>query len=290
MPLTSLRDIVNADLHCHSTASDGLLAPSAVAARAKNNGVQLWSLTDHDTLQGQSEAAAAASELGMDYVTGVEISVLFAGRTIHIVALGFDVADPQFNQLLDANRALRDERAKSMAHKLEQQGFTGVLEGALRMAGSATNLARPHFARYLVESGQAETVQAVFEQWLGDGKSCFVATDWIAMADAIAAVRQAGGIAVLAHPLAYGLQAWELDVLLISFQQAGGQAIEVVSGARLTASEIEQVADLAVEYKLYASRGSDFHLPTEGEGDLGLIPALPKQLSPVWLHWPQKNN
>lgn len=285
MHIESLQDVPNADLHCHSTASDGVLEPRMLALRAYHNGVQIWSLTDHDTLQGQLEAATAATELGIDYVSGVEISTLFAGRTIHIVGLGFDVTDIGLNRLLDDNRALRDERAKLMAQKLETQGFTGVFEGALRAAGSPTNLARPHFARYLVESGQADTVQGVFERWLGDGKSCFVATDWVSMGAAIAAIHAAGGTAVLAHPLAYGLKPWELDVLLTAFQQAGGEAIEVVSGARLSRSEIEQLASTAVEMQFTASRGSDFHQPEEGDGDLGLVPNLPRQLRPVWHKW-----
>lgn len=285
MHTVPLQDVANADLHCHSTASDGVLEPRVLALRAHHNGVQIWSLTDHDTLQGQFEAAMAAAELGIDYVTGVEISTLFAGRTIHIVGLGFDVTDIALNRLLDDNRALRDDRAKQMAQKLEAQGFTGVLEGALRAAGSPTNLARPHFARYLVESGQADTVQAVFERWLGDGKSCFVETDWVSMVAAIVSIREAGGTAVLAHPLAYGFKTWELDILFAAFQQAGGEAIEVVSGARLSRSEIEQLANTAADMQFTASRGSDFHLPTEGDGDLGLVPNLPKQLRPVWQKW-----
>ncbi|MDH5859074.1 PHP domain-containing protein [Lampropedia aestuarii] len=285
MHTESLQDVPNVDLHCHSTASDGVLEPRMLALRAHHNGVQIWSLTDHDTLQGQLEAAIASTELGIDYVSGVEISTLFAGRTIHIVGLGFDVTDSGLNRLLDDNRALRDERAKLMAQKLETQGFTGVLEGALRVAGSPTNLARPHFARYLVESGQADTVQGVFERWLGDGKSCFVATDWVSMGAAIAAIHAAGGTAVLAHPLAYGLKPWELDVLLTAFQQAGGEAIEVVSGARLSHAEIKQLASTAVDMQFTASRGSDFHLPEEGGGDLGLVPNLPKRLRPVWHKW-----
>lgn len=285
MPNVPMHDVVNADLHCHSTASDGLLAPSALAVRAHSNGVQLWSLTDHDTLQGQAEAASAAADLGLAYVPGVEISVLYAGRTIHVVALGFDLANPALNHLIDSNRALRDERAKRMAQHLELQGFKNVYEGALQVAGSPANLARPHFARYLVESGQAQSMQAVFERWLGDGKSCFVATDWIHMSKAIDAVRQAKGVAVLAHPLAYGLQAWQLDVLVNGFQQAGGSAIEVVCGARLTDTDIGQLAELAVSLELQASRGSDFHQPTDGVGDLGLIPKLPKQVTPVWWQW-----
>ncbi|THT98456.1 PHP domain-containing protein [Lampropedia puyangensis] len=278
-------DALNADLHCHSTASDGVLTPAELAVRAKTNGVQLWSLTDHDTLAGQAQAAEVAADLRLPYVHGVELSVLFAGRTLHVVALRFDPSNTAFQSLVDANRALRDDRAQQMAYRLEQAGFQNAFEGALQMAGSRANLTRPHFARYLVESGQAQSVQDVFEHYLGDGKRCYVPTEWVAMSMAISAVREAGGVAVLAHPLAYHLRDWELDILALHFKQLGGEAIEVVSGARLSEAEMQRLAALASSLQLMGSRGSDFHLPIEGSGDLGHLPPLPKQALPVWNAW-----
>ncbi|PAT37293.1 PHP domain-containing protein [Vandammella animalimorsus] len=277
-----------ADLHCHSTASDGTLAPAELAARAQRQGVALWALTDHDTLAGQRQAAQAARALGLAWVSGVEVSALYQGRTLHIVGLGMDIDHAALQQALAANQQLRVQRAWRMAQCLEQAGFRGVWQGALAQAGGQpSQLARPHLARYLVHSGQAGSEQQVFQRYLGEQGRCFVPTQWLPLQQAIAAIRAAGGLAVLAHPLAYDLPPPALQTLLQHFKASGGQAIEVISGPQ-PAAQIAELAAMARSHGLLASRGSDFHRPpaTDGGVELGRLPPLPPDLQPVWAQPP----
>src|SRR3954471_17424055 len=142
---------MNADLHCHSAFSDGTLEPEALAARAKTNGVELWALTDHDELAGQRRARDAAAALGLPYLTGTEISVSFAGTTVHVVGLGFDLDDPGLAEGLAATRGGREPRARDMGEALGRAGIPGAYEGALKFAGNPALISRTHFARFLVE-------------------------------------------------------------------------------------------------------------------------------------------
>src|SRR4051812_28882017 len=158
--------ILNADLHCHSVVSDGTLTPEQLAARAAANGVELWSLTDHDEIGGQERAFAAAHAHGMKYLTGTEISVSFAGRTVHIVGLGFDPRDEEMLRGLVAVRGGRDARAREMSAQLERAGIHGAYEGALKFVGNPELVSRTHFARFLVESGVCRDTYEVFDRFL----------------------------------------------------------------------------------------------------------------------------
>src|SRR4051812_48796452 len=140
--------ILNADLHCHSVVSDGTMTPEALAERASANGVELWALTDHDEIGGQHRAAAAARANGMRYLTGTEISVSFAGETVHIVGLGFDPDDAGMLQGLHDTRGGRGQRALEMADGLAKVGIKGAYEGALRFVGNPDLISRTHFARF----------------------------------------------------------------------------------------------------------------------------------------------
>ena len=170
--------ILNADLHCHSTLSDGTLSPEALAARAHANGVELWALTDHDEIAGQQRAAAAAKSLGMPYLSGTEISVSFAARTVHIVGLGFDLDDPRMQEGLQSTRGGRHARAQDMAAGLARVGIHGSFEGALRYAGNPDLISRTHFARFLVETGVCKDTHDVFRRYLTEGKPGFVPHRW----------------------------------------------------------------------------------------------------------------
>ena len=157
--------ILNADLHCHSVVSDGTLTPEVLAQRAKDLGVELWALTDHDEIGGQHRAAAAARALSLPYLTGTEISVTFANKTVHIVGLGFDADDPQLVQGLRSTRGGRDVRAQEMAHQLAAVGIQGSFEGALKYAGNPELISRTHFARFLVETGVCKDTSEVFRKY-----------------------------------------------------------------------------------------------------------------------------
>ncbi|MGP1685139.1 MAG: 3',5'-nucleoside bisphosphate phosphatase [Giesbergeria sp.] len=271
----------NADLHCHSVVSDGTLTPEVLAARAHANGVDLWALTDHDEVGGQQRALAAAQALGMAYLSGVEISVTFAGATVHIVGLGFDPTHPQMVQGLAATRGGRLERARDMAAQLAAVGIGGALEGALRHVGNPELVSRTHFARFLVETKVCRDTSEVFRKYLIEGKPGYVEHRWAKLGDAVRWITEAGGIAVVAHPARYRFTANEEFALFSEFQQYGGQAVEVVTGSH-SAAEAVRYADLARELGLAASRGSDFHSPDESHTDLGKLPPLPADLTPAW--------
>ena len=272
---------LNADLHCHSNVSDGTLTPEEVAARAHRNGVELWSLTDHDEIGGQERARDAAHRLGMSYLSGSEISVTFAGRTVHIVGLGFDAGHADLAHGLAATRGGREQRARNMAADLERVGVHGAFEGALKYVGNPDLISRTHFARYMVEIGVCKELSDVFKRYLTEGKPGYVEHRWAKLSDAVRWITEAGGVAVIAHPGRYDLTPNEEFALFAEFKALGGLGVEVVTGSH-TVPEYQKYADLACELDLLASRGSDFHDPKESHTDLGTLPALPKRVRPVW--------
>ncbi|WP_332775201.1 3',5'-nucleoside bisphosphate phosphatase [Polaromonas sp.] len=277
----SLKSILNADLHCHSVVSDGTLTPEALAERAKTNGVELWALTDHDEIGGQHRAAAAAKAQGMHYLTGTEISVTFAGVTVHIVGLGFDADDAGMQQGLQNTRSGRGQRAHEMAEGLAKVGIKGAYEGALKFVGNPALISRTHFARFLVESGVCRDTSEVFRKYLTEGKPGYVPHRWASLRDAVTWITQAKGVAVIAHPGRYKFTPNEEYALFTEFKAHGGQAVEVVTGSH-TPQEYVKYAETAKEFGLAASRGSDFHSPDESHTDLGTLPYLPGELTPVW--------
>ena len=273
--------ILNADLHCHSVVSDGTLTPEQLAERAQANGVELWALTDHDEVGGQHRALAAARAQGMKYLTGTEISVTFAGQTVHIVGLGFDPDHPALVAGLRATRGGREARAQEMAAQLAQVGIAGAFEGALKYVGNPDLISRTHFARFLVEVGACRDTPEVFRKYLTEGKPGFVPHRWATLQDAVQWIVQAGGMAVIAHPGRYAFTANEEYALFTEFKNHGGQGVEVVTGSH-SAQEYIEYAGMAKEFGLAASRGSDFHSPDESHTDLGTLPWLPGELTPVW--------
>ena len=276
-----MEPLLNADLHCHSVVSDGTLTPEALATRAKANGVQLWALTDHDEIGGQERAIAAAKALDMKYLTGVEISITFAGKTVHIVGLGFDHTNTDLVQGLRNPRGGRAERAKEMSEGLAKVGIHGAYEGALKYAGNHELISRTHFARFLVESGVCKDTSEVFRKYLTENKPGFVPHRWASLENAVHWITGASGIAVIAHPARYGFTANEEYALFTEFKNHGGRGVEVITGSHSSADAL-QYADTALEFNLAASRGSDFHSPDESHTDLGTLPWLPGQLTPVW--------
>jgi 3',5'-nucleoside bisphosphate phosphatase len=272
---------LNADLHCHSVISDGTLTPEELAQRAKDKGVELWALTDHDELGGQARAAAAAAAQGLDYLTGVEISVSFLDQTVHIVGLGFDANNAALRQGLIQTRGGRAQRAREMADDLARVGIKGTFEGALKYAGNHDLISRTHFARFMVETGVCKDTYEVFRKYLTEGKPGYVAHRWATLKEAVTWIREAGGMAVVAHPARYKFSANEEFALFTEFKGWGGQGVEVVTGSH-SAAESVTYADVALEFGLAASRGSDFHSPEESRTDLGDLPSLPAQLTPIW--------
>ena len=276
-----MTSILNADLHCHSVVSDGTLTPEALAERAASNGVELWALTDHDEIGGQARAAAAAKAVGMRYITGVEISVTFLGKTVHIVGLGIDTNNTDLCEGLERTRGGRRLRAQDMAAGLAKVGIKGAFEGALQYVGNPDLISRTHFARHLVETGVCKETNEVFRKYLTEGKPGYVVHRWATLKEAVGWITGAGGMAVVAHPARYKFTANEEFALFTEFKGHGGRGVEVVTGSH-SAAEYVTYAATAKEFGLAASRGSDFHSPLESHTELGTLPYLPGGLTPVW--------
>jgi len=272
---------LNADLHAHSTISDGTLAPGDLVERAHAHGVELFALTDHDEIRGVAAARAAAHDLGLAFVAGVEVSTTFAGHTVHVVGLGIDESHAALLDGLQRVRSGRLQRARDMAAGLAAVGIAGAFEGALQYAGNVDLLSRTHFARFLVERGIASDTREVFGRFLVEGRPGYVPHRWATLSDAVGWIRAAGGTAVLAHPGRYKLTETEHWALLSTFKEAHGAAIEVATSNH-TADQVRQYARLAREFGLEASRGSDFHGPGESHAELGRVAAVPCSVMPVW--------
>jgi predicted metal-dependent phosphoesterase TrpH len=274
----------NFDLHCHSNVSDGVLAPAVVAARAKARGVDVWALTDHDEVGGIAEARAAADALGLAFVPGVEISITWAGQTVHIVGLGIDEKNEELLRGLARTRSGRELRAREMSDQLAAAGIAGAYDGALRYAGNPDLISRTHFARFIIDRGICRDVPSVFRSYLIEGKPGFVPHRWATLEQAVSWITGAGGVAVIAHPGRYKFDPMAYDALFGEFQRLGGSAIEVVTGSH-TPEQYDEYAKVAQRYGFLASRGSDFHGPGESRIDLGDLPPLPASVSPVWRDW-----
>jgi predicted metal-dependent phosphoesterase TrpH len=270
------------DLHSHSTASDGVLSPRELVMRAAAQGVQVLALTDHDDTRGVTEAAAAACEHGIRIVPGVEISVSWSGRTVHIVGLYIDTSDPELLEGLRVNRSGRMERARRMGAELAKIGISGAYEGACLLAANKELISRTHFARFLVEHGYVKDLKTVFKRFLIKGKPGYVTHQWAGLADAVGWIRHAGGVAVLAHPGRYDMGRGKMDALFTDFKTAGGEAVEVVTASH-TPDQVPIYARYARDFGLKASCGSDFHAPGEGGRELGRMPPMPLDCEPVWL-------
>lgn len=275
---------MNVDLHCHSTVSDGLLSPAEVVGRAYRNGVDVLALTDHDETSGLAEARLRAAELGLRFITGVEISVSWGDNTVHIVGLNVDPDQDDLCQGLARIRASRDSRAARIAASLEEAGIPGALEGAMAYAGNPQLVSRAHFARFLARHGYARDMKAVFEHYLVWGKPGHVPHQWASLEQALGWIHAGGGTAIIAHPGRYRMVRSEMRELITRFRDLGGEGMEVISGAH-SPEQYREYGALAREFGLLASRASDFHGSKESRVDLGRLPDLPADLTPVWQRW-----
>lgn len=276
--------LINADLHCHSTTSDGTLEPEELAARAAANGVQIWSLTDHDEVGGLARAAAAAKQHNLIFVPGVEISVTWSAVTLHIVGLNVDYQDSPLSRGLASVRSGRTERALEMSRQLERAGIENVYEGALKYVGNPNLISRTHFARCLVERKICSDIREVFERFLTPGKPGYVPHEWASLKEAVEWILDSNGQPVIAHPGRYSLNPMQMDELIDQFVRLGGVGIEVVTGSHTT-DQYSTYARKSVRSGLKASRGSDFHGPEESRVNLGELPRLPDGCVPIWDNW-----
>lgn len=273
------------DLHCHSTISDGLLTPLELVEHAAQQGVRVLALTDHDDLGGLPQARAVAEQHGMQFIDGVEISVTWRRRTLHIVGLKIN---PHYSPLVEGLAAIRigrHTRAAGMAAALDAIGIAGSLQGAYQYAKQGI-ISRAHFARFLVEKGYAKDMRSVFKKYLVKGKPGYVEHEWASLAEAIAWITGSGGVAVVAHPGRYDLGRTNMLLLMEEFRALGGTAIEVVTGSH-SVDQYQEFAKVARQFGLAASAGSDYHGAAHSYMEMGRLPDLPSGCVPVWQHWPE---
>ncbi|MCK4864241.1 MAG: PHP domain-containing protein [Gammaproteobacteria bacterium] len=271
---------LHCDLHSHSTVSDGTLTPVEMVLRAYEKGVEVFALTDHDATEGLKEAAQTADKVGLQFVPGIEISVTWSHQTIHIVGLGINPDDEALNQGLKVLREFRGRRGEEIALKLEKKGLENPLVGAKKFANGEI-LSRTHFARYLVEQGRAKDIRQVFKRFLVKGKPGYVAGKWASLEDALSWIQGAGGIAVIAHPARYKISATRLRQLITEFKELGGLGFEAISGSHSPDEEI-RMAQLANQFDLFISKGSDFHSPENIYRELGAMQDVPAGSIPLW--------
>jgi len=271
------------DLHCHSTISDGLFSPPDLVAHAVQRGIKVLALTDHDDMGGLQAAREAAHQHGIQFVNGVEISVTWKKRTLHIVGLKVNPDYAPLKNALNLVRSGRDERAREMGADLARVGIQGAYEGAKEIAGSSI-ITRTHFARFLVQNKHAKDTRSVFKKYLVKGKPGFVEHQWMDLEQAVTLIKESGGIAVIAHPGRYDLGMINMHLLMHEFRSYGGVAIEVVTGSH-TPPQYQQFAKIAHRFSLKSSLGSDFHGHGVSYMDMGYISELPAGCVPVWDDW-----
>lgn len=274
------------DLHCHSNASDGELAPADLLGLLAADGVELAAITDHDTFDGwASLSPEVKSASGCRLLPGIEFSSCYQDRECHVVGLGFDPGHPGILAAVESQNRRRHQRARQLAARLEWLGIPGALDAALLHAGDAAP-GRPHFARFLVESGRVRDAEEAFDRYLGEGKPAACPVVWPHLEEVAAWIRSAGGVAVLAHPLVYSFARTrsKLRSLIAAFRECGGGAVEVAM-AGASPERVAQLGKLVAASGLRASAGSDFHAMAQHWRRPCRVPALPAGLEPVWTEW-----
>ena len=271
------------DLHAHSTASDGTLSPAELMQHAHAAGVNVMALTDHDTTAGIAEARDTATQLGMEFIPGIELSVTWDNRTVHIVGLGIDENSEPIQVGIKKLMDFRQWRAEEIGRRLEKAGYPDMYEKA-KAYSNGRLIGRVHFARALVAAGHADTVGAVFKKFLVGGKPGFVPGAWAELSDVVKWIREAGGRAIIAHPARYDMTRTKLRQLIADFKELGGEGFEVCSGSH-SKDDVNTMAQHARDFDLLASAGSDFHGPENPWVNLGQLAPIPQGLKPVWHDW-----
>lgn len=268
------------DLHSHSHYSDGVLTPKELVKRAKACQVDVLALTDHDVVTGLVEAKLAAAEYDIRFIPGIEISVTWDKQLIHVVGLNIDIDSAPLLQGLAEQAKTRLGRAERIAEQLEKAGIGGIKQGVWDLVGHE-NITRTHFARYLVKVGKAPNMRDCFERFLKHGRPGYVSAQWVELGKAVQWIKQAGGLAVIAHPSRYKMTATKLRRLIADFEECGGRGLEVIYG-NCTQDVMESNVALLKRSQLLASMGSDFHDPDDRWTELGRFLPMPALLPVIW--------
>ena len=243
------------DLHVHSTASDGTLAPAELVREAKRLGLAAIAITDHDTQSGYKPAREEGERLGVEVVPGIEISTKYTGA-VHILGYYIDVDSPALREVLDWIVRDRDERNEKMCALMAADGIDVTYEYMQKRFGEVVG--RPHFAQILVERGYAESIRDAFERYVEKGRKYYQGRSFLSLERSIELIREAGGTAVLAHPFQYRLDEAQLRGLIERCIASGVEGMECMYSG-YGQDKVEYLSSLAEEYGLLRTGGSDFH-------------------------------
>lgn len=269
--------MIKADLHIHTSASDGLLTPQEVVQLAHEQGLNIIAITDHDTLDGIEAAMQAAKQYGIKVIPGVELSAEHEPE-IHILGYGMDLQNPKLTALLNQTREQRRMRDEVMLKQLQERGLAVTREMVEQQARGGV-VGRPHFARALIEIGAAQTMAEAFEKYLLPGGAGYVSRMRPSAHACISAIRAAEGMAVLAHPRLLNMLPFELERLVEMLAQKGLQGIEAYSPGNRP-GETRRFERLAERYRLFVTGGSDYHGPSRPLCGLGGVPGWPQGAVP----------
>jgi 3',5'-nucleoside bisphosphate phosphatase len=272
------------DLHSHSTASDGSEKPAALVEQAVEIGLTALALTDHDTLDGIADAAAAAGSAGLDLIPGTELSLEYDQGGMHLIVLWLGPGPGPLQDRLEELRWGRDQRNETMAQRLTELGMPVSIEEILEEGGTGS-IGRPHIAAIMMRKGYVETIEEAFELWLSSGKPAYVGRPRLTPEEAIGLARESGAVPIVAHPHTLGInRAHEMADLLTRLIGAGLVGLEAFC-AGYRRHEREGYADLARRFGLVPSGGSDFHGTYKpglslgsGYGDLVVADAIVDEL------------
>ncbi len=271
------------DLHCHSYFSDGLLSPGMLLTKALGASIKILALTDHDTTMGLDELHDAAANQPIHIIDGIELSARWKMHDIHVIGLKIDRSHSLLQACVQMQEQSRVRRALAIGDCLTRLGIPDTYEKACAYAGHQ-RVGRPHYAHVLVSEGVVKDAQGAFKRFLARGKPAYVPTEWLSLHDAVDVIHQAGGQAVLAHPVKYKLTRTKLNALIRAFKDAGGAGMEVVSGMMMS-SDILDIAGLCNRFELLASTGSDYHGDAMSRVGLGQQQLLPAGCTPIWEQW-----
>jgi len=249
------------DLHSHTTASDGELAPEALIQLAARSGVTTLAVTDHDTVGSIPACTAAAAAFGLRVVPGIEVSAFLNGREVHVLGHFVDLASAELNAFSERLKIERRTRMEQMVEKLKALGFPVTMDQVLAIAGDGAHLARPHLARVLVELNYCTSTQEAFSRFLGDGRPAAVGRFELPASEAIAFIKRSGGAATIAHPGVSRVQRHEVEELA----KAGLVGIEAEHSDHPPSAR-EKMRGWAQELGLVCTAGSDFHGPNVAPG------------------------
>ncbi len=265
------------DLHCHSHYSDGVLSPQELVQQAEFNGIKIFSITDHDNIDAYGELNKINTTVTI--IPGIEFSTTWNKIGVHIVGLNFQVNSSNLLSAIASQKKSRCLRAQLISEKLTRFGLIDGYEKIMSKKRFG-QIGRPDFAEILVEEGIFKSREHAFKKVLGSGKVCDIKSHWLPFEEVINVINLSGGIAVLAHPLYYGLTNSNLKRLLKDFKNFGGQGMEILNGFQ-TPDKSAYLLKLCQDYSLLGSIGSDFHFPSKWSR-LGCNTKVIQHVGVVW--------